>query len=152
MQCPLEFGGPGIHNLELVGYALHTRRVWAQKTDPLQPWARLSVVSTAECSSSLYCGIECIVGNGEQIRFWANRWLQGKTMAEVAPNLHKKTSRTVVKNRTVAQALHNRAWMGDIKGALTVQVLVEYLHTHTHPTRTRTHTHTVRPCSGTGKL
>jgi hypothetical protein len=73
-------------------------------------------------------------------------------MAEVAPNLHKKTSRTVVKNRTVAQALHNRAWMGDIKGALTVQVLVEYLHTHTHPTRTRTHTHTVRPCSGTGKL
>ena len=43
VQCPLEFGGLGIHNLELVGYALHTRRVWAQKTDPLQPWAKLSV-------------------------------------------------------------------------------------------------------------
>jgi len=55
--------------------------------------------------------MECI-GNGEQIRFWA-KWLQGKTMAEVAPNLHKKTSRTFVKNRTVAQALHNRAWMGE---------------------------------------
>lgn len=83
--------------------------------------------------------MECIVGNGEQIRFWANRWLQGKTMAEVAPNLHKKTSRTVVKNRTVAQALHNRAWMGDIKGALTVQVLVEYLHTRAHA---HAHAHT----------
>jgi len=43
VQCPLEFGGLGIHNLELVGYALHTRWVWAQKTYPLQPWARLSV-------------------------------------------------------------------------------------------------------------
>lgn len=63
--------------------------------------------------------VDCTVGNGEQIRFWADRWLQGKTMAEVAHNL-RKISKRVVKDRTVAQALHNRAWVADIKGALTV--------------------------------
>jgi len=28
----------------------------------------------------------------------------------------------------VSQALSNRCWVSDIKGALTVQVLIEYLH------------------------
>jgi hypothetical protein len=44
------------------------------------------------------------------------------------PNLHKMISERVVKNNSVPQALYNRAWVADIKGALTVQVLVEYLH------------------------
>ena len=34
----------------------------------------------------------------------------------------------IAKRRTVAQALQNRRWVDDIKGALTVQVLYEYLH------------------------
>jgi len=33
----------------------------------------------------------------------------------------------VRKSRTVAQALQNRGWVRDIRGALTVQVLMEYL-------------------------
>ena len=28
----------------------------------------------------------------------------------------------------MADALHNRRWISDIKGALTVQVLIEYIH------------------------
>jgi len=40
------------------------------------------------------------------------------------PQKHPKRA---VKQRTVAQALHNRRWVSDIKGALTVEVLVEYL-------------------------
>jgi hypothetical protein len=34
----------------------------------------------------------------------------------------------VAKRRTVSQALLNRSWVSDFKGALTVQILVEYLH------------------------
>ena len=40
------------------------------------------------------------------------------------PQKHPKRA---VKQQTVAQALHNRRWVSDIKGALTVEVLVEYL-------------------------
>jgi hypothetical protein len=43
-------------------------------------------------------------------------------MAELAPNLLRAIPKKVVKNRTVAQALHNRSWVRDIRGALSVQV------------------------------
>jgi hypothetical protein len=72
---------------------------------------------------------ETIVGNDESsILFWSNRWLNGRTIAEfAAPNLFMAILRRTVKAQTVAQALQNRNWVCGIKGALTVQVLVEYL-------------------------
>ena len=48
-------------------------------------------------------------------------------MAEIAPNLFKTVPKRIVNRRTVAQALQNRSWVHDIKGALTVEVLVDYL-------------------------
>jgi hypothetical protein len=48
-------------------------------------------------------------------------------MAEIAPNLFKIVPKRTAK-RTVAQALHNRSWVQDIKGARTVKVLLEFLH------------------------
>jgi len=51
----------------------------------------------------------------------------GGTLAELAPNLFSAVPKGVRKSRTVAQALHNRGWVRDIRGALTVQVLMEYL-------------------------
>lgn len=46
---------------------------------------------------------------------------------EFAPNLIKVTPKQAVKQRTISQALDARRWVSDIKGALTVQILAEYL-------------------------
>jgi len=71
--------------------------------------------------------VDSVVGNGESILFWTDRWLGGSTLAELAPNLLQAIPRRVFKSRTVAQALQNRGWVRDIKGELSVQVLMEYL-------------------------
>jgi len=33
VQCPIQFGGLGIHNLETMGWSLRIQWLWAPKTD-----------------------------------------------------------------------------------------------------------------------
>jgi hypothetical protein len=67
------------------------------------------------------------VGNGRSTKFWTDHWIQGKTLAEMVPNLFKVVPTKAVKRRTVSQALAIRSWVNDIQGALTVQVITDYL-------------------------
>ncbi|WVZ81062.1 hypothetical protein U9M48_028487 [Paspalum notatum var. saurae] len=70
--------------------------------------------------------VDTTVGNGSSTKFWADRWLQG-SLAELAPNLFSAIPTKAVQRRTVSQALNYRRWVDDIKGALSVQVIAEYL-------------------------
>ncbi|KAJ1268378.1 hypothetical protein BS78_07G130200 [Paspalum vaginatum] len=75
--------------------------------------------------------VNITVGNGERTLFWSDRWVQGKTIADIAPNLLRVVpppTPRIVNSHTVCQALNNRSWVFDIRGALMVQVLTEYLH------------------------
>jgi hypothetical protein len=125
VQRPIEYGGLGIHNLELLGCTLKIRWLWAQKTDDERPWAGLPIAVPHKARALFNVAVNAIVGNGEKILFWTDRWLDGYTMAEIAPNLSKAVPKRTARRRTVAQALHNRSWTQDVKGARTVEVLLE---------------------------
>ncbi|XP_062233892.1 uncharacterized protein LOC133931081 [Phragmites australis] len=56
-----------------------------------------------------------------------DHWLQGKSIAKVAPNLILLVPRRTINQRTVCQTLQNGRWIGDIIGAFSVSVLDEYL-------------------------
>jgi hypothetical protein len=40
---PFDLGGQGIHNLEVMGWALQMRWLWIEKTNPDWPWAGLEL-------------------------------------------------------------------------------------------------------------
>ena len=75
----------------------------------------------------LKVAVQTMVSNGASTKFWSDRWLHGKTIADYAPSLIQIIPKRAVKQQMLGQALHNRIWVSDIKGALTVEVLVEYL-------------------------
>jgi hypothetical protein len=66
------------------------------------------------------------VGDGSNTLFWDDRWLHDTQISDIAPSLYNSIPRRIANRRTVKEALLNR-WISDIRGALTVRVLVEYL-------------------------
>ena len=68
------------------------------------------------------------VGNGRKALFWTDRWLQGQSILDIASCLSNAVGANAKKQRTVAQALQNDRWIKDISEALTVPVLLQYLH------------------------
>jgi hypothetical protein len=66
------------------------------------------------------------VGNWEHTSFWTDQ-LQGKRIADLAPHLLTIIPQTRRKRQTVKEALMNRAWISDIQGALTFEIIAKYI-------------------------
>ena len=114
-------------DLQLFGYALRMRWLWFRKTDASRPWANLPVSTEKVVADLFHASVSVEIGNGERTLFWSDRWLQGKCIQELAPCLFNTVGPRVSKRRTVAQALTNDSWVRDIAGALTVQVILDFL-------------------------
>jgi hypothetical protein len=71
--------------------------------------------------------LSVVVGNGTRALFWEDRWLQGSSVKDIAPHLLHAVLPRVRHRRTVAQGVPNNSWMVDVTGALTAQVLAEFL-------------------------
>jgi hypothetical protein len=83
--------------------------------------------STRPSSSSLLNGNISEVGNGGHTFFWIDRWLQGQTIANLAPQLYAAISQARKRKRTVHETLVNRAWILDIQRTLTIGIIVEFI-------------------------
>ncbi|PNT67616.1 hypothetical protein BRADI_3g29643v3, partial [Brachypodium distachyon] len=68
-----------------------------------------------------------IIGNGESTFFWEDRWLDGRAISELAPNLTLLVPKCIRKKRTVREALVDRRWIRDIQGSLDPLALWQYI-------------------------
>jgi len=71
--------------------------------------------------------VETVVGNGKNTRFWTDRWLLGQSLEQAMPHLFSAIA-TRARKRSVYDAITGGKWVSDIRGALSVPVLIEYLH------------------------
>ena len=123
---PVELGGLGISNLQQLGWALRMRWLWLQKTEPDKPWTFLPIQVHQSVKSFFSMAVVTQVGNGTNTLFWTDRWLHGQSLDMMVPHLFGAIS-SRAKRRTVHEAMTDRRWVSDIRGALTGNVLIEYL-------------------------
>lgn len=67
------------------------------------------------------------VGDGATTRFWTDRWLNGRTVADVAPALLAHVKKGTIRTRTVEQAMQNNSWRHDLSQGLPLAAVWEYL-------------------------
>jgi hypothetical protein len=77
--------------------------------------------------SFFHAAIHTELGYGCSTLFWEDRWIQGRNVKDLTPRLLAAVPRRIQNSRTVHTALANRSWLNDIKGALTVEVLADFL-------------------------
>jgi hypothetical protein len=68
-----------------------------------------------------------VIGNGANTLFWSDRWLNGSAVQDIAPAVVRMVGRRVFSSRTVAQALDNWQWVGNIENPLSLIDLQQYL-------------------------
>jgi hypothetical protein len=124
---PLQLGGLGISGLKELCWALRMRWLWLSRTEPSRPWIGLPMKIPKKATSFFNEVVLTVVGDGASTKFWKDKWLHGKKIADLAPRLLATIPKRIVNNRTVIEALTNRKWIADIKGALSVGVLIDYL-------------------------
>ena len=122
---PYEFGGLGVKNLAMQGLALRVRWEWLRRTDPHRPWQGLQRLKDVE-ASQVFDSLICIqVGEGSRVLFWSDRWMRGLNASQIAPLVVQEVSTQCINRRTVQEGLLNNRWIGDIRGVLSPQGMIQ---------------------------
>ena len=124
---PPELGGLGFLDLQLFGYALRMRWLWLKRTDDSRPWSQLPDRGENVVQAMFQASISIDLGDGASSFFWTDRWIQGKSIRDLALCLFNAVGSWTQRTRTVAQGLQGDRWVKDISGALTEQVILDFL-------------------------
>jgi hypothetical protein len=127
---PLHLGGLGIMDFNLLGRTLCLRWLWLSQTNHERPLALHPVADDASIEAFFQASIRCVVGDGESTFYWTNPWLNGRCIDALMLELLEAVPLRARRWRTVAVALVGHAWIRDIDKALTILVLMQYLHLH----------------------
>jgi hypothetical protein len=122
----LELEGLSISSFLELCWALRIRWLWLQKTDHFRPWSGLHIQVPKKARVFLSKVVTTEVGDGTNTKFWKDKWLHGKRIAELFPRLFGAILKRFVNCRTLQEAIVSTKWISDIKGALSVGVLTDY--------------------------
>jgi hypothetical protein len=124
---PLSYGGLGVPNLKFKSWALQSKWLWLEKTDPSRPWHGLSLLVQQQARPFFELSVFTLLGNGATTLFWSDRWVYGSTIQDIVPEVVRMVGRRAFSSRTVAQALDNWLCVSDIKCPLFLRGIQQYL-------------------------
>ncbi|KAM0878677.1 hypothetical protein ACQ4PT_034721 [Festuca glaucescens] len=124
---PICYGGLGVKNLKLQGLALRVRWEWLRRSDPNRPWQGLSRMQDPYSLEVFDSLVAIRVGDGAKTLFWHDRWVNGAAVKDFAPEVYAKVITRTRNHRTVKDAFANHKWIGDVRGNLSNQGLVQCL-------------------------
>lgn len=107
--------------------ALRIRWYWMEKVGPLRSWNGLQFKLSDKAEAMFVAATECTIGDGRLTMFWRDRWLNGQSAKEIAPDLIPFVSPQTALRMTVNQALENGNWIKNIKGTLSVPAIVQFV-------------------------
>jgi hypothetical protein len=99
-----------------------------QKTELNRPWTSLLIKVLDKAKALFSVAIQTEIGDGTNTLFWSDRWLHRQRIADLAPRLLAAALKRRISNRTVFEALTTTKWVSDIQGALTVVVIMDFMH------------------------
>ncbi|GJM91632.1 hypothetical protein PR202_ga08028 [Eleusine coracana subsp. coracana] len=73
VQRPLDLGGLGIPDLQVMGWALQIRWLWLRKTDTNKPWIGFDIPVHPNAVAMFEIAMQSLVGNGNNTFFWKDR-------------------------------------------------------------------------------
>ena len=114
-------------NLFKQGIALRLRWEWLKRTDDLRPWQGLNLMADKQVTMVFNNLVKWEVGNGRRVLFWKDRWINGSSIAEVAPMIRAMIKTQIANRRTVKDALHLHTWTTDIVGDMSTDALVQFI-------------------------
>jgi len=71
--------------------------------------------------------VTTVVGNGSNTLFWKDRWLDGKSIQDIAPLVYALVSKRRASRRSVLEALSGDKWIEDLQGGVGPAALSQYL-------------------------
>jgi hypothetical protein len=67
------------------------------------------------------------VGNGTNTLFWKDKWIDGKSVQDIAPLIYALVPKRISSRRTVLEALTEDKWTEDLRGNVDPSTLFQYL-------------------------
>ena len=110
--------------MERFARALQLHWLWLAWTDPARPWVGPGSPCDDKDRTLFASATKVEVGDGNRALFWHCPWLGELPLRRAFPLLF---SRSIRKNRTVAEALHGDRWVLDLRHGDTTEIIPQVI-------------------------
>jgi hypothetical protein len=80
------------------------------RSEPNKPWANLPIQVSVEVASLISVAVTTEVGNGSSTLFWKDKWLDGRSIKDIAPLVYALVPKRKSSKHTVLDALTGEKW------------------------------------------